>query len=247
MNHRRHSFALSLGLLLAACGGSVVEGGGDAGEAGAAGGAGKGSVGGAAGAGGQGGWVGTGGGTAGAAAQGGWVGTGGVAGAGAQGGWAGSGGGVAGGGGGVAGAGGNPCPPLPSCNWCGGSPYYDPYGCVAGWLCANGVDPCKTQPCWSQGCPAGTICASDGLCWPGEPVITCSEKFCSNTPNGCMCKWSCSNGSTYNTDCKLYGSSLSCECTEYTGSSASSMGCGTAGGSGGGPISCSDSCCGFPQ
>jgi hypothetical protein len=39
-------------------------------------------------------------------------------------------------------------------------------GCIVGWRCANGADPCSTQPCPSPyACPAGSTC-SNQLCWP---------------------------------------------------------------------------------
>lgn len=214
---------IALGLFAITCGGSVVERDGEGGtagaEAGAGGTAGKGT-GGQAGATSKGG-------AAGAAAQGGSGGYAGVAGSGAYGGWAGSGGSV--------------CPPLPSCNWCNGTPYYDSSGCVAGWTCANGINPCVTQPCHVEGCQAGYTCAEDGLCWPGEPV--CSPKQCNGTNNYCECFWLCGS-SKYETKCKVSGSAMSCECIE---NGKTAMGCGTTGGGGGSPPFCQNSCCGFPE
>jgi hypothetical protein len=77
------------------------------------------------------------------------------------------------------GIGGGTCPELPSCNWCGGQNVVDANGCVTGWLCANGADPCKTQPCDSSSpCAAGYTC-SNQLCWSvdaGQPdgTLACS-------------------------------------------------------------------------
>jgi len=226
-----------LGLFAVTCGGSVVEKDGDAGSAGEAGAAGdKGTGGttskGGSAPGGSGGWTTTGG----AAGTGAWGGYAGVAGAGAQGGWAGT-----GAYGGWAGSGGSVCPPLPACNWCNGKPYYDSIGCVAGWICANGVDPCYTQPCWQAGCPGGQTCGADGLCWDSTNV--CSPKQCVGTNNYCECAWSCAN-TKYQTKCKIGGSSMSCECQQ---DGMPGMACGTTGGGGGSPPSCQDSCCGFPE
>jgi hypothetical protein len=85
------------------------------------------------------------------------------------GGTGGAGGGAGGGGGstGTGGSGGSTCPKLPSCNWCSGENVVDGSGCVTGWRCANGADPCTTQPCSASGpCASGYTCGSDMLCWP---------------------------------------------------------------------------------
>jgi hypothetical protein len=80
--------------------------------------------------------------------------------------------GGAGGGGGATGRGGTggsttTCPPIASCNWCGGAAVNDSAGCIVGWRCANGADPCTTQPCTStSGCATGYECGTDQLCWP---------------------------------------------------------------------------------
>lgn len=81
-------------------------------------------------------------------------------------------GGVAGTGG--AGAGGVlECPPVPPCNWCGGEMVYDAQGCPIGWVCANGADPCSTEPCTSDtDCGASMVCDEVGLCWPDEGAPT---------------------------------------------------------------------------
>lgn len=59
------------------------------------------------------------------------------------------------------------CPPVPSCNWCGGKPKKNAYGCTVGFVCANGVDPCTTPPCTSDtACKPSERCGKDKLCWP---------------------------------------------------------------------------------
>jgi hypothetical protein len=73
-----------------------------------------------------------------------------------------------GGQGGGGGAGGVDCPMLPSCNWCGGENVMDANGCVTGWVCANGIDPCEDS---SGGCADVAECQTDkvcedNLCWP---------------------------------------------------------------------------------
>lgn len=79
-------------------------------------------------------------------------------------------GGATGGGagtGGTAGSATTSCPPAPSCNWCGGQSQQDGRGCITGWRCANGVNPCSVNPCTeSSPCEAGKTCGSDHLCWP---------------------------------------------------------------------------------
>lgn len=63
------------------------------------------------------------------------------------------------------------CGPVPSCNWCGGNALIDNQGCVVGYECANGVDPCQTQPCSLMpptGCAPNEICGPDMLCWPSD-------------------------------------------------------------------------------
>lgn len=67
----------------------------------------------------------------------------------------------------LTGSGGSPCPPLPSCNWCHGQQVVDATGCVTGWRCANGADPCQVSSCEPQAPPpSGYACGSDGLYWP---------------------------------------------------------------------------------
>ena len=146
--------------------GGVGAGGVTGGSGGATGGAGEGTGGESGGSGGaDGGSAGFTGGTAGT--------TGGFGGAGgATGGTAGVGGagGVAGATGGDGGAGGQ-CAPLPSCNWCGGDLLRDASGCVTGYVCLNGIDPCETSlQCSTTGiCSDDEYCGDDGLCWP-DPV-----------------------------------------------------------------------------
>jgi hypothetical protein len=67
---------------------------------------------------------------------------------------------------GGAGGSGSTCPGIPSCNWCGGTSVTNNVGCIVGWRCANGADPCSTQPCpTSYTCPTGYTCTNQ-LCWP---------------------------------------------------------------------------------
>jgi hypothetical protein len=191
--------------------------------------------------GGSGGSAGSGGGVAGSG--------GGVAGSG--GGVAGSGGGVAGSGGGVAGSGGAPaCPPMPSCNWCGGETVFDSNGCFVQYVCDNGVDPCSTQPCWGpEDCGVDEKCF-DELCWSAGP-LSCEPAGCGGyvDPSGystCSCDWSCTDGNKYGFDCtSMPGGGISCECRK---NGVNDTACGT-GGVGGGPMvdPCSADCCGFPQ
>ena len=63
---------------------------------------------------------------------------------------------------------GGTCLPPPPCNWCNGTPVLDGKGCVVAYRCANGVNPCTTQPCGGTApvCIPGEICRADGLCWP---------------------------------------------------------------------------------
>jgi hypothetical protein len=88
----------------------------------------------------------------------------------ATGGITGTGGGV--GTGGAGGTGGistatSTCPPVANCNWCGGAAVVDSRGCITGWRCANGIDPCTKSPCTdSSPCEAGQICGDDHLCRP---------------------------------------------------------------------------------
>lgn len=87
----------------------------------------------------------------------------------------GTGGVVSGGAGGLAGGaggtGGSDCPPLLSCNWCDGDELLDGDGCVTGWICLNGDDPCgASTSCSDDGdCEPGEYCGDDHLCWP-DPV-----------------------------------------------------------------------------
>jgi hypothetical protein len=59
------------------------------------------------------------------------------------------------------------CPRAPSCNWCNGDPLRDSAGCVTGYRCANGEDPCMNGPeCTSDSsCPSGKTCRNL-ICMP---------------------------------------------------------------------------------
>ena len=147
------------------------------------------------------------------------------------------------------------CPPMPSCNWCGGTMIKDKNGCGVGYKCANGVDPCKVPPCSASSCKASEYCGKDSLCWPkkdsGPPTpdtgtVSCKNGICSGSSAGdCGCEWTCSNGNKYKVDCKqTTPSSKDCKCLlngaqvktcVYPGST---MGCS--------PASLA-TCCGFPN
>jgi hypothetical protein len=62
------------------------------------------------------------------------------------------------------------CPAAPACNWCNGTEKKDSKGCVVGYICKNGADPCTTQPCSQGGCKQNEQCRSDELCWPTNCV-----------------------------------------------------------------------------
>jgi hypothetical protein len=174
--------------------GGVATGGSDAGGTGGSGGATGGTGGRTGGSGGAtGGSGGSTGGTAGATGGSGGA-TGGSGGAtGGSGGTTGGSGGATGGSGGATGGsggtGGIDCPDLPSCNWCGGDDLIDADGCVTGWICANGVDPCVDPGCQeTPDCGPDEICGDDMLCWPDGPtrvtdvVFTWSGNPCTTDP-----------------------------------------------------------------
>jgi hypothetical protein len=86
------------------------------------------------------------------------------------------------------GATGGECDPPLSCNWCSGTTVYDADGCVVGYVCANGVDPCSTSACQDKtDCDPEDVCGADGLCWPatsqctvvstGDGFVTCDEGY----------------------------------------------------------------------
>lgn len=102
------------------------------------------------------------------------------------------------------------CPSLPDCNWCSGAPVSDAFGCVIGYSCENGQDPCLTRPCREQPCPAGQFCALDGLCW--EPAAPC-EQFCSAEESSCACQLACADNQFYQYLCAgLDTNRPSCDC-----------------------------------
>jgi len=76
-------------------------------------------------------------------------------------------GGASGGSGGAGGEGGAGCPPVASCNWCGGDELHDANGCITGFICENGADPCAVSECPSaHDCAEDETCMRDSLCWP---------------------------------------------------------------------------------
>ena len=85
------------------------------------------------------------------------------------------------------------CPPMPSCNWCGGTTHTDKNGCAVGYTCANGVDPCSTSPCSQTaptGCKSTEFCGKDMLCWPATPkTFTCGSKQCVTATQYCQQQW----------------------------------------------------------
>jgi Cys-rich repeat protein len=70
-----------------------------------------------------------------------------------------------------------------SCNWCSGVERRDNRGCVVGYTCKNGADPCTTQPCSQGGCQQDEECRSDDLCWP----LNCTPKTeeCNGVDDDC--------------------------------------------------------------
>jgi hypothetical protein len=68
--------------------------------------------------------------------------------------------------GGTGGSGGQRCANLTCANWCNGYAVSNDNGCVNGYRCANGIDPCHVSPCYSDSnCPTGSTC-KEKLCWP---------------------------------------------------------------------------------
>lgn len=75
------------------------------------------------------------------------------------------------------------CPTL-SCNWCGGIEQKDSQGCVIGFVCANGVNPCQTAPCSPEtpgSCKDGQHCLQDNLCWPCQSTV----EICNGLDDDC--------------------------------------------------------------
>jgi hypothetical protein len=107
------------------------------------------------------------------------------------------------------------CPSPLSCNWCGGTNVVDAQGCIVGYLCPNGVDPCETSPCVSNSdCPPGAYCSDEGLCWPCQsgtcqmggtgPNLTCS--FSTSSADGMEVSFECSTSEWGgNCDCLVGG------------------------------------------
>lgn len=151
------------------------------------------------------------------------------------------------------------CPPVPSCNWCGGKSILDPKGCVTGWICANGANPCTTSPCGGSSpvCMPGEICRSDHLCWPAPDLGPgpdlkssdrgiCGSKACSASIAGaCMCTWTCPGSVAYSVACKPRSGvppGADCDC-QVNGTSTRLCTESLVG-----PNSCtSNTCCGFPH
>jgi hypothetical protein len=191
---------LLLAFVLAACGGKTDLPGGNWADAGASDGAPAGA-GGTSGTAGKAGSSGRGGaGVGGSSGRGGTAGLGGVSGS------AGRGGSASGGTGGS-----GLCGPEPRCNWCGGVPVTDSLGCTIGYRCANGVDPCMTPPCKrTRDCPEHAFCGVEGLCLssPLSCEVSCTDD------SGCLCKYSCSHGLTFDHACRVDAAAgeLYCRC-----------------------------------
>ncbi len=159
------------------------------------------------------------------------------------------GGGWAGGSGGQAGDSGLPdslCPPMPSCNWCNGNPKLDANGCVIGYVCSNGVDPCEKTACYNNwDCEPSQTCKPDGLCVEKSPVV-CSESTCAESSDGvCSCSFACSDGFSYGFDCtpKQEGSGA-CFC--ILNDQPAPWGCGWMEKPGVSACDIGAECCGFP-
>ena len=141
---------------------------------------------------------------------------------------------------------GAPCQPAPPCNWCGGTTIFDANGCVVGYKCANGVDPCVTQPCSQTpptGCQPNETCGPDQLCWP----VTCSGGLCGGSSAGdCQCEWTCSDGISYKVACApgSQPGSLSCQC--YVNSTPAAS-CTMSGGISACNTAQMAQCCNFPH
>jgi hypothetical protein len=145
-----------------------------------------------------------------------------------------------------------PCPPPLPCNWCNGTPILDSKGCVIGYKCANGADPCVTQPCSQTpptGCKPNEVCGPDMLCWPGPDggiPVTCSGGPCYGSSAGdCGCEWTCSDGNSYKVTC-VPGSqpgAMSCQCLVNSSLAAS---CVMTGGISSCNMNAMAQCCSFP-
>ncbi len=103
------------------------------------------------------------------------------------------------------------CPDLPSCNWCAGAGVVDGDGCLTGWICANGADPCVTSPCqYNSDCEPDSYCFEDGLCWP------CQDGPCdiggTSENMTCSCEGPCANGMTISFSCSSSEWGGNCDC-----------------------------------
>jgi len=87
------------------------------------------------------------------------------------------------------------CLPAPPCNWCGGDEVRDKNGCIVGYRCKNGANPCSTQQCTKdQDCKTDETCKSDGLCYPkskGKCDASCKtdadcQKDCGGIAEKCI-------------------------------------------------------------
>ena len=142
---------------------------------------------------------------------------------------------------------GTACPQLPSCNWCDGLEVFDAEGCVIGFRCWNGVDPCQTDPCQSEGdCANMQEHCSNGLCSTTGPV-SCSESCNYNSDGTNLCEWyACSDGKTYASDCSPMPNSGNWQCECLVDSEPTSSCYWNNQGGAGGPSDYGNVCCPFP-
>jgi hypothetical protein len=125
----------------------------------------------------------------------------------------GSGGSAGADGGGAGGA--DACPPTqsycPQGNWCGGDTVVDANGCQS-FACANGADPCVTEPCAkSKDCAADEVCGGDHLCWPASSFCEPPKCGAASECSGC-CTWSCVDGYDYTAFCNMGFPAVTYDC-----------------------------------
>jgi len=138
------------------------------------------------------------------------------------------------------------CPGLPSCNWCDGVDVFDADGCVVGYRCWNGVDPCQTDPCENEAdCANMQEHCSNGLCSTTGPV-SCSQSCGYDSDGTDVCEWdACSDGNTYASNCTLLPNGIwECECV--VDSEPTSTCYWNNQGGAGGPSDYGNVCCPFP-
>jgi len=139
------------------------------------------------------------------------------------------------------------CPPVPSCNWCGGLSEFDANGCVIGFRCWNGADPCATQPCQGETDCSNMQehCGVDGLCSSTGPT-SCSQACAYDSDGTAHCTWDqCSDAHTYASDCSVMpNGTWKCRCSVDAQPTSSCY--WNNQGSAGGPADYGNVCCPFP-